>query len=110
MNCSKFKDLVSHRSLADTVVAFWSSTQEVTGSKLFTVITNIFYLPQRKVMFSETSVSNSVHKGRGCPTEGVSLHVLGGLPLEGSVPLLVLTSSGDHCSSRYTSYWNEFLL
>ena len=45
-------------------------------------------------MFSEASVSHSVH--------GEGLHPEGGLPP-------VLTSSGGHCSGRYASYWNAFL-
>ena len=39
---SEFKDPVSHMCLAGDVVAFWSLIQEVTGSRPFTVMTNIF--------------------------------------------------------------------
>ena len=42
MNWAKFIDPMSHICLADTVVEFWSLTQEVAGSNLFTVIPNIF--------------------------------------------------------------------
>ena len=34
----------------------------------------------------------------------------GGLPLEEVGIPLVLTPSGGHCSGRYASYWNAFLL
>ena len=34
----------------------------------------------------------------------------GGLPPVKSGYSLVLTSSGGHCSGRYASYWNAFLL
>ena len=67
-------------------------------------------------MFSEACVSHSVHGG-GCLL-GVCLlqervYLLGGcLPTGGSASwrLPVVTSSGDHCSSQYASYWNAFLL
>ena len=42
MNWSQFKDPVSHMCLAGAVVASWSLTQEMAGSNLFTVMTNIF--------------------------------------------------------------------
>ena len=42
MNWSQFKDLVSHRCLAGTVVASGSLMQEVAGSSPFTVMANIF--------------------------------------------------------------------
>ena len=42
MNWGQFKNAVSHTCLAGTVVAFWSLTKEVTGSKPFTVMTIIF--------------------------------------------------------------------
>ena len=50
-------------------------------------------------MFSEVSVNHSVHRGGGgLPPEGLPTHPP------------VLTSSGGHCSSQYTFYWNAFLL
>ena len=72
-----------------------------------------------EVMFSEGSVSHSVHRG-GLPSGGgrsVSRGVClweGGLLPGGLAPgevgtQPVLTSSGGHCSSRYASYWNAFL-
>ena len=42
MNWSQFKNPVSHMSLAGTMAASWSLTQEVAGSSPFTVMTNIF--------------------------------------------------------------------
>ena len=42
MNWAQFKDPVPHMSLAGTVVASWSLTQEVVSSNTFTVMTNIF--------------------------------------------------------------------
>ena len=42
MNQGQFKDPVSHMCLAGAVVASWSLRQEMTGSSLFTVMTNIF--------------------------------------------------------------------
>ena len=56
------------------------------------------YRPQGKVMFSEASVSQFVHRGQVC--------LLGVSP--GDIPLV--TSSGSHCSGRYASYLNAFLL
>ena len=57
-------------------------------------------------MFSEASV---------CPQGG--LPPIWGLPAGGESaqpqppnPSPVLTSSGGHCSGRYASYWNAFLL
>ena len=38
----QFKDPVSHMFLAGCVVTSWSLTQEVSNSKPFTVMTNIF--------------------------------------------------------------------
>ena len=58
-------------------------------------------------MFSEASVSHShsVHGGGG----GV-VSEREGLPSGGSgYALLVLTSSGGHCSGRYASFPNAFL-
>ena len=70
-----------------------------------------FYRPQVKVMFSEASVILST--GRGMVSLSVWYHVpsrMGGLPQVGEwVIPLVLTSSGEHCSGRYASYWNAFL-
>ena len=52
-------------------------------------------------MFSEASVSQSVHRvGRVPPWRQT--------PLCRQAPV-VLTSSGNHCSGRYASYWNAFL-
>ena len=42
MNWDQFEDPVSHMCLPGTVVASWSLTQEVAGSKHFTVMKNIF--------------------------------------------------------------------
>ena len=42
MNWAQFKDPVSHRFLAGTVVASWFVTQEVAGSSPCTAMTNIF--------------------------------------------------------------------
>ena len=42
MNWNQFKDSVSDRCLAGSVVASWFLTQEVAGSNPFTVMTNIF--------------------------------------------------------------------
>ena len=42
MNCSQFKDPVSHMCLAGNVVASWSLTQEVAGLSPFTEMTNVF--------------------------------------------------------------------
>ena len=42
MNWNRFKDSVSDRCLAGSVVASWFLTQEVAGSNPFTVMTNIF--------------------------------------------------------------------
>ena len=42
------------------------------------------------------------------PLEADTPYSGGRPPLE--VDPLVLTSSGGHCSGRYTSYWNAFLL
>ena len=42
MNWGQFKDPVSHMCLAGAVVASWSLMQEMAGSSLFTVMTNIF--------------------------------------------------------------------
>ena len=44
MNWAGFKDPVSHVCLAGAVVAFWSLTQEVTGSSPFTV--NNFFVTE----------------------------------------------------------------
>ena len=57
----------------------------------------------------------SASKGwRDPPPEGLSRgggHTLWVCIRESAHPLLlVVTSSGDHCSSRYASYWNAFLL
>ena len=63
--------------------------------------TNVFtgYLPTAREGFSE--VCHSVHRGSLLP----GLRVLGSR----EVPP-VLTSSTGHCSGRYASYWNAFLL
>ena len=42
MDCTQFKDTVSHICLTGTVVASWSLTQEVAGLNPFNVMTNIF--------------------------------------------------------------------
>ena len=41
MNWAQFKDPVSYKCLAGTVVTSWALTQEVAGSSPFTVMTNI---------------------------------------------------------------------
>ena len=60
-----------------------------------------YYRPQRscgKVMFSQACVKNSVHRGEGvCPSACWDT-------LPGQTP------PGGHCSERYASYWNAFLL
>ena len=50
-------------------------------------------------MFSEASVILSTGREVGYP-----------LPPEADHPSLLLTSSGSHCSGRYASYWNAFLV
>ena len=42
MNWGQFKGPVSYMCLVGTVIAPWSPTQEVAGSNLFTIMTNIF--------------------------------------------------------------------
>ena len=44
MNLYEFKDPVSNMCFDGTVVASWSLTQEVAGSKPFTVMTNIMFI------------------------------------------------------------------
>ena len=59
-------------------------------------------------MFSEASVSHSVHKGVclwGLPP---GMSAFSGRSAYGDLHA-VLTSSGGHCSGRYASYWNAFL-
>ena len=89
------------------------------------------FFTHRKVMFSEAWVSNSVHRGKSAPRGRGSLRGGSGGLLPGGGLLLgarvwsprgsadgdvcsqtstVLISSGDHCRSRYASYWNAFLL
>ena len=54
-------------------------------------------------MFSEASVSHSVHGGgRGWADPPGGIHPL-------KADRLVVTSIGGHWSCRYTSYWNAFL-
>ena len=93
------------------------------------------YLPQRKVMFSEASISHSEgvclrgegvgflsrvegvclqgvgypSRGRGYPSRGGFPSRGKGSPSWGSDSLLLLTSSGGHFSGRNASYWNAFL-
>ena len=70
-------------------------SQDVTTKKRYRVI--VFnYRPQGKVMFSEASVILSGGERQRPPS-----------PYRDP---LVLTSSGGHCSSRYASYWDPFLL
>ena len=70
-----------------------------------------YYRPQRssgKVMFSQASVSHSVHRGQG----GVCQTPPGQTPLPqadtppGQTPP---PTSDSHCRGRYASYWNAFL-
>ena len=97
-----------------------------------------FYRPQRscsKVIFSQVSVSHSVHRG-GVWQTPPGRHstrqtppwtdIPGQTPHQADNPLLPsacwntphLTSAcwdtplspSDHCTGRYTSYWNAFLL
>ena len=42
INWAQYKEYVSHMCPAGTVVVSWSLTQEVAGSRPFTVMTNIF--------------------------------------------------------------------
>ena len=58
-------------------------------------------------MFSEASVSHSVHwlgGGGQTPQQTPSQQTPWRL-----TPVPVVTSSGGHCSGRYVSYWNAFL-
>ena len=51
-----------------------------------------------------------LHLKGGSTSDEDGLHP-GGLPGRWGLPNhLVLTSSGGHCSSRYASHWNTFLL
>ena len=78
-----------------------------------------FYRPPGKVMFSEKSVSHSVYRGVCGPRRVSALRGDlgsrgGSLPTRGAYrqsanDMQHFTSSG-HCSGRYTSYWNAFLL
>ena len=70
-----------------------------------------FYRPQGKVMFSEVSVSLSIILFTGgvvCLYGGSCLRGVclqwGSAAYWGSAQLPVLTSSGGHCSGRYSSY------
>ena len=56
MNCSQFKDPVSHMCLAGNVVVSWSLTQKVKGSKPFAVRTNIFVIENSVKIFRENSI------------------------------------------------------
>ena len=58
----------------------------------------------RMGMFLEASVSHSVHEEDSMHHRS---HDKGGLHPEG---VLIMTSNGSHCSGRYASYWNAFLL
>ena len=42
MDCSQFKDPVSHMCFAGAVVVFWSVTQELFGWQVRALLTNIF--------------------------------------------------------------------
>ena len=74
---------------------------------------NHFYRPQHscgKVMFSQTCVKNSVHRGWVCipactrADNPHPVHALGRhLPGQTSPP------PGGHCNGRCVSYWNAFL-
>ena len=61
MNLAQFKDSVSHMCLSGTVVASWFLTQEVAGSSLFIVMTNIFVTKFNE--FSKTFKKNSNEHG-----------------------------------------------
>ena len=67
------------------------------------------YRPQRncgKVIFSHVSVSHSVHGGGSLPQ-----CMLGYIPPSpGQTPPREAKSPDGHCSGRYASYWNAFLL
>ena len=63
MNWNLFKDPVSYMCLAGPVIASWSLTQEVAGSKPFTVMTNIFVTEFPE--FSETFRKNSTIPYKG---------------------------------------------
>ena len=96
-----------------------------------------YYRPQGKGMFSEVSVSHSVHQGEGC-IRGICIWgvcIQGclhpgwsayrgtclqrgmhpgdmhpeSLHLVGLTNHPILTSSGGHSTGRYASYWNAFL-
>ena len=57
MNWAQFKDPVSHICAAGTVVAFWSFTQELAGSRPFIVMTNFFVTEFRKTFRENCIVS-----------------------------------------------------
>ena len=57
-----------------------------------------------KVMFSQTCVKNSVHEEGG---GGLSASGSGGCTPPGQTPP---HPQDGHCSRRYASYWNAFLL
>ena len=69
------------------------------------------YRLQGKVMFSEVSVSHSVHKGGADPSwrHNSQIQTLDADPAPWRQILLRVTSSCDHCTSRYACYWNAFL-
>ena len=73
---------------------------------------NIFSDCKGKVMFSEASVSHSVHKGLVGQTPPWRYppwrQIPGGKHPPGGRPLVV-TFSGGRCSSRYASHWNALL-
>ena len=49
----------------------------------------------------------SASRGGGLPQGGLPQ---GGWSASGGQTPLIMTSSGDHCSGWYASYWNVFLL
>ena len=66
-----------------------------------------------KVMFSQSCIKNSVHRGEGRAWWGaVSQHALDrvcGSPWQTLDREGVADLPDSHCSGRYTSYWNAFL-
>ena len=71
-------------------------------------------------MFSQACIKNSVHRGLGgclphcmlgyTPTHPTRHTPRADTPLPYTPPLIDIPPSDGHCSGRYASYWNAFLL
>ena len=104
-------------------------TCKLVSSTLMVHVLNsilIYYRPQRscgKVIFSQASVSHSVHRGEGrsgryprahplgTHTQAQTPPPLGRHPLGRHPPVRTTPPPpGGHCSGQYASYWNAFLL